>query len=59
MNTLAMRGIAIIMISSDLPEVINMSDRVIVMRDGRISKLLEREQISQEEIMKYAVDVNI
>lgn len=59
MNALAMRGISIIMISSDLPEVINMSDRVIVMRDGRISKLLEREQISQEEIMKYAVDVDI
>ena len=56
MNELAEEGMAIIMISSELPEVINMSDRVVVMREGRISKILEREALSQEEIMRYAVN---
>lgn len=57
MNELAMNGMAIIMISSDLPEVINMSDRVVVMREGAVCKILEHDEISQEQIMKYAVDV--
>lgn len=59
MNQLAQEGIAIIMISSELPEIINMSDRVVVMRDGQVSKVLERDEISQEEIMKFAVDVHV
>lgn len=59
MNKLAAEGIAIIMISSDLPEIINMSDRVCVMRQGSISKVLTRDEISQEKIMKYAVKMNI
>ena len=42
MNQLAEQGMAIIMISSELPEIINMSDRVIVMRSGEISAVLER-----------------
>ena len=49
--------LAILMISSELPEVINMSDRVIVMREGRISRILERDSLSQEEIMRYAVNI--
>jgi len=57
MNELAKEGIAIIMISSELPEIINMSDRVIVMKDGAITKELSREEISQESIMRYAVDI--
>ena len=57
MNNLAAQGMAIIMISSELPEVINMSDRVVVMREGRVSKILEREELSQEEIMRYAVNI--
>lgn len=57
MNGLAREGIGIVMISSELPEVINMSDRVIVMREGEISKILEKEELSQEKIMKYAVNV--
>ena len=57
MNSLAQQGIGIIMISSELPEIINMSDRVLVMREGKISKVLSRDQISQEEIMKYAVNI--
>ena len=57
MNQLASEGLAILMLSSELPEVINMSDRVIVMREGRISRILERDSLSQEEIMRYAVNI--
>lgn len=57
MNTLAGQGMAIIMISSELPEIINMSDRVVVMREGTVSKILERDELSQEEIMRYAVNI--
>ena len=57
MNQLAEQGMAIIMISSELPEIINMSDRVIVMRSGEISAVLEREDLSQEKIMGYAANI--
>ena len=57
MNQLAQDGMAIVMISSELPEIINMSDRVVVMRGGQISKILDRSQATQEEIMKYAVNL--
>ena len=57
MNQLAEQGMAIIMISSELPEIINMSDRVIVMRSGEISAVFEREDLSQEIIMGYAVNI--
>lgn len=59
MNSLVKRGMSIIMISSDLPEVINMSDRVVVMREGEVSGILGRDQISQERIMRHAVDVSV
>jgi len=54
MNNLAKQEVAIIMISSELPEVINMSDRVIVMSNGVITATLPREELSQEKIMKFA-----
>ena len=57
MNRLAQEGMAIIMISSELPEIINMSDRIVVMRGGEISRVLDREEATQEEIMKYAVNI--
>lgn len=57
MNQLAQEGMAIIMISSELPEIINMSDRIVVMRGGEISRVLDREEATQEEIMKYAVNI--
>jgi len=57
MNQLVHSGVGIIMISSELPEAINMSDRVAVMREGRISAFIGREQLTQEEVMKYAVNV--
>lgn len=54
MNELVKTGVSIIMISSDLPEVINMSDRVVVMESGKINAILDREEFSQEIIMHYA-----
>lgn len=50
----ARKGIAVIMISSELPEVLGMSDRIIVMREGRITAELTQEEASQEAIMKLA-----
>ena len=55
MNSLAKQGISIIMISSELPEIINMSDRVLVMREGKLAGILDKDEIGQEQIMRYAV----
>jgi ribose transport system ATP-binding protein/inositol transport system ATP-binding protein len=55
MDRLASQGIAIIMISSELPEVINMSDRVIVMNKGKISRCIDKGELSQEKIMQYEI----
>lgn len=49
---------AILMISSDMPELISMSDRVLVVRDGRIDCELKGEQINEQEIIKRALGVN-
>ena len=57
MDELAKNGIAIIMISSELPEVINMSDRVVVMRNGTVSAILNHSEATQEEIMKHAISI--
>lgn len=54
MNDLAKEGLAIIMISSELPEIINMCDRVCVVHNGGISATLERGDLTQETIMHYA-----
>ncbi len=55
MCELAKQGVAIIMISSELPEVLGMSDRIYVMHDGRIKGEIDRENASQESIMKLAI----
>jgi ribose transport system ATP-binding protein len=55
MRELADRGVAIIMISSDMEEVIGVSDRIAVMHEGAISGFLAREQFSEEAIMSLAV----
>ena len=54
MNDLTKQGVSIIMISSELPEIINMADRVYVMYDGRITGCIDYEDVSQEAIMKLA-----
>ena len=55
MSDLANQGVAIIMISSELPEVLGMSDRVVVMHEGHIKGELSREEADQVSIMKMAV----
>jgi ribose transport system ATP-binding protein len=54
MNELVKQGVSIIMISSELPEVINMADRVMVMSVGKITACIPRGELSQEKIMKNA-----
>jgi ribose transport system ATP-binding protein len=55
MDELTKKGVGIIMISSELPEVLGMSDRILVMRQGTIVKELSRAEASEETIMSYAV----
>lgn len=54
MSELAAEGIAILMISSELPEVLGMSDRILVMHEGRVTGLFERSEATQEKIMMAA-----
>lgn len=54
MNELAERGVPIIVVSSDLPEVLGVSDRIIVMHEGRISGELSRDEATQEKVMQLA-----
>ena len=56
MNYLAKQGIAIIMISSELPEIINMSDKVCVMANGTVKGCLPHSKVSQEAIIKFAAE---
>ncbi|MDY3041156.1 sugar ABC transporter ATP-binding protein [Streptococcus pluranimalium] len=54
MNELAERGVPIIMVSSDLPEILGVSDRIIVMHEGRISGELSQSEANQELVMQLA-----
>jgi len=55
MTDLAAEGVAILMISSELPEILGMSDRVVVMRGGRIAGELARNEASQEAVLALAL----
>jgi ABC-type sugar transport system ATPase subunit len=52
---LAGEGVAILLISSELPEILGLSDRVLVMHEGRVKALLERSEASQQTIMSAAL----
>ena len=54
-SALAQEGIAILMISSDLPEVLAMSDRILVMREGQQMGIFNRDEADQERIMGAAM----
>jgi len=54
MNQLAEKGVGIVMISSELPEILGMSDRILVMHEGRIAGELAPEEATQEAIMHLA-----
>jgi ribose transport system ATP-binding protein len=54
MNQLTEQGVAIIMVSSELPEVLGMSDRIAVVHEGTVKGILSREEATQESIMSLA-----
>jgi ribose transport system ATP-binding protein len=54
LSLLAQEGLAIVIVSSEMPELMSLSDRVLVMREGRPTALLEREEFSAEQVMEYA-----
>jgi putative multiple sugar transport system ATP-binding protein len=56
MNRLIEQGMSIIMISSELPEILGMSDRIYIVSGGRISGELSIEEASQEKIMQLATN---
>src|SRR4030095_7479290 len=55
-HELAERGLAIVMISSDLPEVLSMSDRLALMHAGTVSGVLDRAEATQDRIMALALE---
>jgi ribose transport system ATP-binding protein len=55
MRGLSDSGVAVLMISSDMEEVVGVSDRIVVMREGRIAGFLERPEFSEENVMRLAV----
>ena len=55
MSDLAARGLAILMISSELPEIIGMSDRIAVMHGGTIVGILDRADATQQKILALAL----
>ncbi len=57
-ESLAKEGIAIILISSELPEILGVSDRVLVMAEGRVTAILDNHGLTQEEIMSKATQQN-
>ncbi|ACJ35023.1 ABC-type ribose transport system, ATPase component [Anoxybacillus flavithermus WK1] len=54
MNELAAQGVAIIMVSSELPEILGMSDRIMVVHEGRVTAILNNDNVDQETIMRAA-----
>ncbi|HAB73427.1 MAG TPA: D-xylose ABC transporter ATP-binding protein, partial [Pantoea sp.] len=54
-NNLVQQGIAVIVISSELPEVLGLSDRVLVMHEGRIKADLINNNLTQEQVMEAAL----
>jgi inositol transport system ATP-binding protein len=54
-SQLAANGLTILMISSELPEILGMSDRIAVMHDGTVTGLLDRDEATQERILARAL----
>jgi ribose transport system ATP-binding protein len=59
MNRLVKAGKCVIMVSSEMPEILGMSDRVVVMREGHITAIVDRDsaEFNQEDLMKHAWEV--
>jgi len=58
MEQLARQGVGVIMISSELPEILGMTDRVLVLHEGRLTATLRTRDTSQEEILNYAAGLD-
>ncbi|WP_035097832.1 sugar ABC transporter ATP-binding protein [Anoxybacteroides tepidamans] len=54
MNELTAQGVAIIMVSSELPEILGMSDRIMVVHEGKVTAILDNNGVDQETIMRAA-----
>jgi rhamnose transport system ATP-binding protein len=59
MNDLAAAGYGIVMVSSEMPEVLGMSDRIIVMREGRVAATMDTRTATQEQILGAAMAVAV
>jgi rhamnose transport system ATP-binding protein len=59
MNDLAEMGYGIIMVSSEMPEVLGMSDRILVMREGRVAAVMDTATSSQEQILRAAIPAGV
>jgi rhamnose transport system ATP-binding protein len=57
MAELVAEGLSVIMVSSELPEILGMSDRVVVMREGRIAKIFENKGLSAETLVQTAAGI--
>lgn len=58
MRNLANQGISIMLISSELPEILTMADRIVVMHEGRVTGILEHAQCDEETVMMYATGMS-
>ena len=56
MEDLARQGVAILFVSSELEEILGLSDRVIVLHEGRITGQLPRERLTEEAVLQLATD---
>lgn len=54
MNDLAKKGVAIIMISSEMPEILGVADRIVVLREGNLSGEISGEDATQEQLIRFA-----
>jgi rhamnose transport system ATP-binding protein len=57
MSELAAQGLSVIMVSSEIPEIMGMSDRVIVMREGRVVGRYERSELTAEKLVRAAAGI--
>ena len=58
MRELAAQGLAVIMVSSEIPEIMGMSDRIIVLREGRQVAEYEQQHVSPEILVRAAAGIN-
>ncbi|MCF7942066.1 MAG: sugar ABC transporter ATP-binding protein [Spirochaetia bacterium] len=58
MESLLAEGASIIMISSEMPEVLRMADRILIMREGCCQAIIENDNLSQEDVLHYAIGAN-